>query len=187
MITRRTRRGIILLSLLAILTWVLSRGRSEVGTDSISKLDTRLNYALHDFNAFLLDEQGRINLEMHSPVLRNNAETGIGSVDSPEIQIQQEVERWYITAESAIVTANREHVSLMGKVKLKRRNQLSGQILEIETRDVMLNVTPRTASTESKVRMSQEGDRLEAVGMRIDMVANRFEMLDEVRAHYEIP
>ncbi len=187
MIKRRTRRGITLLALLAALSWILSRPQSESATDPVSHLDTRLNYALYDFSGRLLDQRGEVNLEIVSPVLRNDALSGIGTVEAPEIQIQQEDDQWYITAESAIITADREHVSLMGDVTLTRRNEVTGQKLEISTRDVMLNVTPRTASTEADVSILQSGDRLDAVGMNLDMITDSFELLDEVHAHYELP
>ncbi len=50
----------------------------------------------------------------------------------------------------------------------------------------MLRVTPRTASTESFVTIVQAGDRLDAVGMNLDMINNSFELLNDVRAHYDI-
>ncbi len=51
----------------------------------------------------------------------------------------------------------------------------------------MLNITPRTARTEAQVTIRQEKDWLHAIGMHIDMISNSFELMDEVRAHYEIP
>ena len=187
MIQRRTRRGIILLALLAILTWILSGEHGEIAEQPVSKLDTRLNYALYDFDGRLLRDDGTVNLEIQAPVLRSNARSGVGTVESPEIRIQQEDERWYITAESAIITANREHVSLVGTVYLTRRNELTGQLLEITTEDVMLNITPRTASGDSAVSIKQDNDRLDAIGMRLDMISNSFELLNDVQAHYETP
>ncbi|NNK37833.1 MAG: LPS export ABC transporter periplasmic protein LptC, partial [Xanthomonadales bacterium] len=92
-----------------------------------------------------------------------------------------------ITAESAQVTADRELVSLRGDVFLVRRNDATGQQLDISTRDVLLNVTPRTASTQATVRIQQSGDRLDAKGMKLDMIANHFELLDDVQAYYEVP
>src|SRR5210317_1462037 len=101
---------------------MLSREQGEIGEQLVSELDTRLNYALYDFDGRLLNDTGAINMEIQSPVLRSNAESGVGTVESPEIRIQQDDERWYITAESAIITADREYVSLMGDVYLSRRN-----------------------------------------------------------------
>ena len=187
MIQRKTRRGIILLALLAGLTWILSGEQIDSPDQPVDKLDTRMNFALHDFDGRLLTDAGTINLEIHAPMLRSNAQTGIGTVESPQIRIQQEDERWYITAESAIITGDREYVSLMGDVYLTRRNEITGKLLEIETKDVMLNITPRTASTDSVVSIWQANDRLEATGLRLDMNSNSFELLNDVRAYYETP
>ncbi|NNK37715.1 MAG: LPS export ABC transporter periplasmic protein LptC, partial [Xanthomonadales bacterium] len=87
MIKRRTRRGIILLALLAVLSWLLSRPTAEGPANSLSELDTRLNYALYDFSGRMLDDQGRIQLEIESPVLRNDAESGVGTVETPQLRI----------------------------------------------------------------------------------------------------
>jgi LPS export ABC transporter protein LptC len=145
----------------------------------------RLNYALYDFNGRLLDERGSVKLSMTSPVLRNDAESGIGTLDSPEIHIQQDHDQWYINAESAIISPDREVVTLNGGVNMSRLNELTGQTLDIATTDVVLNVTPRTAMTDASVRIRQSGDELDAVGMKLDMIEKRYELLHEVRAHYE--
>ena len=186
MIGRRTRRGLILLFLLAVMSWLFVRPMTEEREGPIQGLDTRLNYALHDFRGHLLDDQGNTRLEIEAPLLRNNAVTGIGTVEWPNFRIQQEGEEWYITAESAVITADREQVTLRGEVKLLRRNETTGEMLDILTSDVLLNVTPRTASTDSDVRLRHAGDRLDATGMNLDMIKDHIELLSEVRAHYEV-
>ena len=86
-----------------------------------------------------------------------------------------------------IITSDQEHVSLMGDVYLARENQLTGDVVEISTMDVMLDVTPRTASSDSEVKITHFNDRLDATGLRLDMIANNFELLKDVRVHYETP
>ena len=187
MIKRKTRRGVFVLAILAIATGLITRNLSDSVEKPVARIDTRLNYALRDFEGRLLDELGNINLEISSPLLRKNAESEVGTIENPVIRIQQENELWYIRSESAIITADREYVSLIGKVDMSRQNELTGEILEISTRDVMLNVTPRTASTESLVSIRQAGDHLEALGMNLDMIDNSYELLENVQAHYDIP
>lgn len=187
MIRRRTWRGIVLLGLLAVLTWLLARQPGEPLTSQLARPDVRLNYALYDFSGRLLDEGGSVNLLMESPVLRNTAESGVGSVETPKIHIQQDDDKWYITAESAIISADREHVTLVGDVFLSRRNELTDQLLEITTSDVVLDVTPRTAETSAEVRITQQSDWLRAAGMRLDMINEHYELLNDVTAHYETP
>ena len=86
----------------------------------------------------------------------------------------------------AVIASDREQVNLLGKVNLLRRNEITGDLLDIRTSDVLLHVTPRTASTEADVEIRQAGDRLDATGMRLDMINDRVELLNEVQAHYEV-
>jgi LPS export ABC transporter protein LptC len=165
----------------------MTRGTDgPVGTP-YSGIDTRLNYALHDFEGHLLDDKGQISLEIFSPVLRKNALSEVGTIERPVVRIQQGNEEWYIEAESAIITADREDLLLHGDVNMVRTNIITAETLEISTRDVKLKVTPRTAKTDALVTLVQSGDRLDAVGMNLDMMTNSYELLDDVRAHYELP
>ena len=56
----RTWHGILFLSLLALLSWQLSRRQSETETAPVGPPDVRLNYALYDFKGRLLDERGQV-------------------------------------------------------------------------------------------------------------------------------
>ena len=187
MIRRKTWRSIAVLAVLAVLSWLGARDTREPKAVPLADLDTRLNYALWDFKAQLLDDEGGISLVISAPILRNNASTQIGTVENPRVRIQHEGDEWYITADSAIITADREFVSLVGNVDLLRQKSSRPDLLEIRTRDVLLNVTPRTASTESEVKITQDGDHLEAVGMKLDMKTDSYELLDNVRASYAKP
>jgi LPS export ABC transporter protein LptC len=182
-----TRRGIFTLAVLAVLSWLVAREPREAAVDPIGRPDVRLNYALYDFRGRLLDETGAVNFRIEAPELRNDAETGIGTVESPRIRIHENDDRWYIQAESAIISPDREQVILAGEVYLSRADDITGQLLEISSSDIVLEVTPRTARTEAPVRMRQQGDRVDAVGMRLDMINETFQLLSDVRAHYEIP
>jgi len=184
---RGTWQGIILLALLATLSWIVARESEEETARPANKLDIRLNFALYDFDGRLLNEDGGIHLQFQAPVLRSSAQNGVSTIESPELTIQQEDDQWYITAESAIISADRENVSLTGDVYLARENELSGELLEVTTRDVMLNITPRTASTDSDVRITHLNSRLDAIGMKIDMISNHFELRKNVRGYYETP
>lgn len=187
MIPVRTWRNIGLLVVLAVFSWLGARERSEPKAQPLDDLDTRLNYALWDFNAQLLDENGRINMLIDAPMLRNNANTGVGTMENPRIKIIENEDEWYITADSAIITADREHVSLLGTVDLQREVRLTKERMDIHTRDVLLNVTPKTASTDAAVTIVQNHDHLEAIGMKLDMKTDSYELLEKVRAKYAQP
>lgn len=182
-----TRRGVLVLAATAALTWFFARQTPEPFAEPPNRPDVKLNYALYDFSGRLLDGQGGVNLQIRSPVLRNDAESGIGTVDSPEIRIHQDDDRWFITAESAIISPDREVVTLRGEVYLSRHVPEEGRLLEIASSDVVLNVTPRTAQSDAPVSIRERGDRLDAVGLRLDMINETYQLLNDVRAHYELP
>lgn len=182
-----TWQGIAVLSLITAITWWASRESGEPKSRPMDHLDTRLNYALWDFNALMLDENGAINLQIDAPILRNNASSQIGTMENPRLRIQLEEDEWYITADSAIITADREFVSLIGRVDFLKQARDSSETLEIRTRDVLLNITPRTASTEAHVAIAQNSNHLEAVGMNLDLNTDSYELLEKVRASYATP
>lgn len=184
MIHRKTWHGIIAMALLAITTGLIVRSDRDRGNLPPADLDTRLSYALWDFSGVLLDKQGKVNVRVDAPMLRNTADSQIGTIENPRLRILQDQDEWYITADSAIITADREFVSLLGRVDLQQQNLSSGQRLGIQTRDVMLNVTPRVASTEAAVSIQQDEDRLDAVGMKLDMINETYELKGQVRARY---
>ena len=86
-----------------------------------------------------------------------------------------------------MITADREVINLTGSVSVRRRNPATGRQIDIRTRELVLNVTPRTATTRAEVRIVQAGDWLSANGMNLDMINDRYELLESVRGHYEIP
>ena len=186
MIQPRTWRGILLVGALAVATFQLARQPDETQLTRPDEPDLRLNYALYDFSGRLLDAEGTIRVDLSAPVLRNDADTGVGTIEAPEFHIREEQDQWYITAESAVISPDREQVDLVGTVHLSRRDAATEQVLEITTSDVLLNVTPRTARTDAPVRIRQRGDWLDAIGMRLDMINETYELLDNVTAHYEI-
>lgn len=174
------------LAALSMITWLVSKNPAAPASEPPARLDTRLNYAMHNFDSQLLDKQGNINLQISSPLLRKIAQSEVGTMTSPQIRIKQDNQQWFITAESAIITADREYISLIGDVNMLRLNPVSGETLEINTRDVMLKVTPRTASTDSFVTITQNGDQLDALGMNLNIIEDNYELLNDVRAHYDI-
>lgn len=180
-----TRRGIVLLSLLALATVLATRDVKQVLETTRGDVDTRLNYALFDFRALMLDENGVLAVTMEAPVLRNNAISGVGSITRPEIYVSENGNDWHIRADTAVVSADREFISLTGGVTIVRHNLLDSNSLNIQTRDLVVAIEPRTASTEARVSMQHALDQLAATGMFLDLNNDRFELHSDVTAVYE--
>ena len=180
-----TLRGIALLAVIAVLTVIATRDvRQDLQTNR-ADVDTRLNYALFDFRAHLLDEEGMLAVTMEAPVLRNNADSGVGSISTPSILVRENGNDWNISAETAVVSADRRFISLTGEVGVVRYNNLDSNVLNIQTRDLVLARDARTASTEARVDIQHAGDQMAATGMFLDLNTDEFELHKDVTAVYE--
>jgi len=184
MIHRQTWQGILTLAVLAIVTALIVRSDQDTAGLPLADLDTRLSYALWDFSGVLLDKEGNVNVRVDAPMLRNTADSQVGTVENPRLRIHEGQEEWYITADSAIITPDREFISLIGRVDVLNQNLTTNKRLGIQTRDVMLNIAPRLVSTDSAVSIQQNQDTLDAVGMKLDMKNKHYELLHQVRARY---
>ena len=104
MIPRRTLLGIAVVGLLTAVSFWLNRDPDDDGPSAIAGLDTRLNYALQDFEALYYDQRGNLAGKVIAPRLANDAETGIGVIEEPRFQVVHEGRHWTILSEAATVT-----------------------------------------------------------------------------------
>lgn len=186
MIHRRTATGIALFALLAATTFWLARGGRDDAGDDIDPVNPRLDYALEDFRARLFDDEGRPALRIRAPRLANDALTGVGTIDSPTIELAQEDAVWNIIADAARVSADREHILLTGEVTILRQDAATAAPVEIRTRELQLDVTPKVAHTDAPVSVIDGRNRVDGVGMRVEFDTRRFTLNDEVRGRYEV-
>lgn len=186
MITRKTRRGIIFLVLLTAATFWVNRSQDGEDTEPVAGLDPKLNYVLRDFELQFYDEQGRPTINMKAPVLRNNPDLEMGTIEQPVVRLNQPDEVWDITAETATVTADKEHVQLLGQVHVQRHDPATGGSIELITREVSIEVTPQTATTDQPVSMTDGVNQVNGIGLDLDMKANTFQLNQQVRAIYVV-
>ena len=186
MITRKTRRGLIALVVLTVISsWVNREQKSET-PKPVADLDPKLNYVLRDFELQFYDENGQATINMRAPVLRNNPKLQLGTIERPVIRLNQPGLIWDLTADTATITADEEHVFLAGEVNVLRREPVSGNRVELNTREVQVEVTPQTASTDQPVNLFDGINHMDAIGMDLNMKNDRFKLRQQVKASYAV-
>ena len=83
----------------------------------------------------------------------------IGTIERPVMRLNQGEIVWDLTAEMATVTADKEHVQLLGQVHVERHEPASGHRMQVDTREVQIEVTPQLATTDQAVNMSDGNTR----------------------------
>jgi LPS export ABC transporter protein LptC len=186
MMARSTRRGIIAASALFAITYWLTR-EDEVGESRIEGLDTGLSYALEEFEMQAYDDLGAPAVRLWAPRLVNEADTNIGRVDNPRLEVRHEGFLWRLTAETATIGADQEQVFLNGAVQIERTGDLPEDRVEIDTRNVTLEVDPRVAHSGEAIRVRDPSGELTATGFRVDMVKDEFQLHNDVQGVYVTP
>ncbi|WP_191621210.1 LPS export ABC transporter periplasmic protein LptC [Marinihelvus fidelis] len=182
----RTRRGIILLGGLCLLSFWASRQDTDGEGGPIKGLDTRLDYALGNFRMLAYDEQGTPVVTLWAPRLANDAATGIGELDSPRAELHHEGFRWNIDAQHATISSDREIIQFSGNVRMVRESGEPSDHLEIESSEVMLEVTPRLASSDQWVDVADPAGKMRALGFSVDMLTNHYHLESGITGTYEI-
>lgn len=185
MVPARTKRGIAVLSvLLAISIWA-SRQYGPEEADPIEGLDTRFDYTLNNFQLRMYDEDGKPSVTIAAPRLANDAATGIGTIDQPELVVVHEGALWNIMADSATVSDDQEIVNLNGTVLLNRGPRPGITALDITALNVTLKVTPKQAHSAAAVQVNEPGAQLSGIGFELDMTNDQYTLLSDVKGVYE--
>ncbi len=186
MITRKTRRGITAMVLLTVVSYWAGRDKDTESSYPVDGLDPKLNYVLHNFELQFYDKDGQPTINMKAPILRNNPELRLGTIEQPLVKLNQPNTVWYLTSESATVTADKEHIQLSGHVNVKRLEPASGTWIELNTSDVKIEVTPQIASTDQAVSLFDGYNHINAIGLELDMKTNTFKLKQQVIATYAV-
>lgn len=186
MMSPQTRRGIILLGSLCLVSFWASRQDDGDGAGPIQGLDPRMDYALADFQMLAYDERGLPAITLWAPRLANDAATGIGAVDAPRAELHHDGFRWNISADHATVSSDREIIFFTGDVRLVRDSGEPSEHLEIESSEVTLEVTPRLAWSKQLVDVADPAGRMSARGFRVNMLSNHYHLESGITGTYEI-
>lgn len=175
-----------MLVLLTGVSFWAAQERRDDGLGPVTDLDPKLNYVLRDFELQFFDEYGQPSLNMRAPLLRNDPDRQLGTVERPAIKLHKENAVWDLSADTATVTADKEHIHLFGHVNVQRQEPLSGNWSELNTREVEIEVTPQTATTDQPVRMFDGYNHVSGSGLDLDLKANTFKLRQQVKATYAV-
>lgn len=186
MITNKTRRGIMALMLLSAFSFWVTRSDDNDSPEPVAGLDPELDYVLRDFELQFFDEFGQPTMNMRAPVLRNDPKLQMGTIEQPVVRLNHDDAVWDLTANTATVTADKEHVQLIGQVHVKRSEPATGNWVELNTREVQIEVTPQTAVTDQPVSIFDGYNRVEAIGLELDMKTKLYTLKQQVKASYAV-
>ena len=182
-------RAIATLALLAgalISGWMMWQQRDRGGaTGPIGK---RPDYVVHDFQATVLDKEGRESFTVNAPKLERDPDVRTMQIATPQFHIPpregSQASAWQINSQSGWVSEKADEVRLQGGVHAQSTNA-DGKPVKIVTEE--LNVFPdaRRATSEAQVTLTQPGLILNGHGLEADLDAQRVTLQNNIKARYE--
>jgi LPS export ABC transporter protein LptC len=172
--------------LLTTVSFWVNRLQHSEAPEPVTDLDPKLNYVLRDFELQFFDENGTPTINLQAPVFRNDPDKELGTIENPSMKLNQPEFVWDLTADAATVTADKEHVQLLGQVHVRRQELATGYWVELETSEVQIEVTPQTATTSEPVNVYDGQNQASAVGLGLDLKSNTFYLKEQVKATYAV-
>lgn len=176
---------LILLSAAALSGWALWSQRDK---PVVGKTKARPDYVLNDFEAVVLDKEGKESFTLRAPLLTRDPTIKTMDITTPLFLIPAKPGAsggpWQVRSQRGWVSAEADEVRLRGQVKADSTNA-EGKPINIATEE--LNVFPdaNKATSAVAVKMVQPGTILSGLGLDADLESKNVILQSNVKARYE--
>lgn len=160
----------------AYATWQWQRGRVPP-----PEPPARSDYVLRDFELTALNEKGTQAFTVSAPLLERDPAGKSLDIDQPRFTFPSATGPWQARADSAWVGPKAAEVKLEGGVAFTGPAQASGLRTRFETPTLSVFPDEQRAATDDRVTIRQGDSTYAGTGLRVDMTAKRFQLLQDSR------
>lgn len=145
------------------------------------------DYEMRGFALSAFDRAGVLQHELAATHMAHYPQDGMTRIEAPQVTVyQQGRQHWVLRAEHGEFDQTGEQARLKGAVSLAGTLQGSGQTLQMRTRDVMLDLAQRRASTRAPLQAEVgQASRINAGAMQLDLEREQLELTSRVSIIYE--
>lgn len=161
----------------ALLTWLASRPDSAEQRPSGPPTATPPGFYLEDVALLGTDDAGAVVYRIVAGRVEESGSERELALSDVRVQYRDSEEvAWLVEAERATAPSDRSWLDLRGSIRVtSAAEEASGQVV-IEADRLLLEPEQYTATTDSPVTLSFEGNRLEATGLSADLKSDRLEL-----------
>ena len=166
-LTRREVVIVLLFAALGLLAWWY-RTTIDIAPDARAPGERRPDYIVEDLSAVSMNEQGRPERRIHTPLLRHYPDDDSSELQSPVLWVlADDAPPWQANAEQAWVSADAEEILLQGQVTVEREGTAAVAPVRLKTSELLLLPDRDYAETDRFVEIESRDDWITATdGMR---------------------
>ena len=146
----------------------------------------RSDYILRDFELTTLGDDGKESFTVRGPYLQRDVGGRSMSLVQPRFSFPgaDGTGRWQARSEAAWVSPKAEQVHLMRKVEMV--GPATGDVpgTRFDTERLVVFPDAERATSDERVTVTQPDSILAGTGLRVDMQAKRFQLLNDVKGRY---
>ncbi len=140
------------------------------------------DYFIDNLTAVTMDPEGRPREQLTATHLIRLRDQPVVDVTTPHLVLYRPDEPpWEVTAARARVFEQLHQVELIENVTLAQAGE---HPLQLVTEQMLIDTARRTAATDAPLTVTEPNSRVEAVGMRAYLDAERVELLHAVQSRY---
>ncbi len=146
----------------------------------------RSDYILREFELTTLGEDGAESFTVRGPYLQRDVGGRSISLVQPRFSFPDAdgTGRWQARSDAAWVSPKADQVHLMRKVEMLGPPTPAGVSTRFDTERLVVFPDAQRATSEQRVTITQADSILAGTGLRVDMQAKRYQLLNEVKARY---
>lgn len=146
----------------------------------------RSDYILRDYELTSLDDQGHESFTVVGPYLQRDVGGKSLSLVQPRFSFPDSggEGRWQARSDSAWVSPGADEVHLLDAVRMVGPPSPTGQRTRFGTDRLVVLPDAEQARTDDRVTVTQGDSILTGDGLRADMKAKRFQLLNDVKGRY---
>jgi len=151
---------------------------------SIAEAVTVPDYTLKHFTTLNMTEEGVIKNKISAKAMVHNNK-GDTVLTAPTLVFYKEGQaNWYMASEQGNISADGNHVWLLGHANLWQPNENQEKRIEILSKDIHIEVDKRYGETQASSIIRTATTQTAGVGMRVFMATQQVELLSQVRGYY---
>lgn len=179
--------GVLLLAVMSL--WLRGQARDPAPTVlEVVAVPHIPDFTIEEFEAVAMDMNGVPRQRIVAPNLLHYADDQTAIIEQPHLIVYNaQTPPWQIDSEKGWLSADGNTLLLKGEVVALRERDKLNERIQIDTRDVDVDLLTDIAVTEEEALIVADRGVTESVGMRARFAENRLFLKNRVRGRYAVP
>ncbi|WP_150046967.1 MULTISPECIES: LPS export ABC transporter periplasmic protein LptC [Methylomonas] len=174
-------------ALLALASWWLQQ-RYEQQQAEIKVAENSPDFYSESYSKVQMDTDGLPKNQLHAKAMQHYKADGTTHLQQPVMTLfNANAAPWLITADSAILAADGDHLQLNGETHISREARVGKPALRVNTSDLNVVLSTHYAETAAWAEIVSVPNKTAGIGMEVTFVSPvNLKLLSKVKGRYEV-